>query len=377
MLYLDTAASYPLLPEVIKRMEESLRQCYANPSSAHLEGEKAASVVKETREQLAETIGAYPSEIVFTSGATESNNLAIKGYLDTLTRPRAKNHVVTTSIEHKCMFSICEFLKTLGFEVTFVKPNTEGFIEPDAIKSAITEKTALVSVMHVNNELGTINNIAEIGDYCFEHDVLFHVDAAQSLGKLDIDVDDLNVDLMSFSAHKIGGPKGTGALYIRDLRHREFVPVIHGAGQEFSIRGGTVAVPLIAGFSSALSLFPKKYKDFAKNNSKMYLLELLEQNNVKFTLNGGNANSLPHCASITFENIDTETFVLENKGNFCLAQGSACSSKEIEPSHVLTSIGLDREKADKTFRISFPLDISKEQLQDFVFRLSNQKVKRE
>ncbi len=355
MIYLDTAASYPLLPEVKVVLSDAFESLYANSASSHLLGEQVSDEINKVREQLADQIGAYPSEIIFTSGATESNNIAFKSLLLGNEISKDKKHIVTTQIEHKCVFAICDYLKSIGYEITYVKPNKDGIIEADSVANAIRPDTALVSVMHVNNELGTINPIADIGQACFDAGVLFHSDAAQSFQKTNIDADDLNVDVMSFSAHKIGGPKGIGAIYIRDLRKRHLMPVIHGAGQEDGLRGGTVAAPLIIGFGAAIKYFEQYYSTFKKKEIKEYFLSKLNQGKIKFSENG--LNTLGHCLSITLPETDTETLVRNNENVLSLAQGSACSSKEIEPSHVLTSIGLNRELADKTFRISFPLDI--------------------
>jgi cysteine desulfurase len=358
MIYLDTAASYPLLPEVKIALSDAFENFYANSASSHLLGEQASEEINKVRKQLADQIGAYPSEIIFTSGATESNNIAFKSLLLGNEISKNKMHVVTTLIEHKCVFAICDYLKSIGYEITYVKPNKDGIIEADSVAEAIRSDTALVSVMHVNNELGTINPIADIGSICFDANVLFHSDAAQSFNKIDFDVDDLNVDIMSFSAHKIGGPQGIGAIYIRDLRKKHLIPVIHGAGQEYGLRGGTVAAPLIIGFGTAINYFDKHYSTFKDKAIKKYFLSKLEQEKIKFCENG--QGTLSHCISITLPETDTETLVRDNETILSLAQGSACSSKEIEPSHVLTALGLTRELADKTFRISFPLEISHE-----------------
>jgi cysteine desulfurase len=369
MIYLDTAASYPILPEVKQSLLKAFDSLYANSASSHLLGEQVSDEINKVREQLADEIGAYPSEIVFTSGATESNNIALKSLLLGGEVSKDKNHIVTTQIEHKCVFAICDYLTSVGYEVTYVKPNKDGIIEATSIADAIRPDTALVSVMHVNNELGTINPIAEIGRVCFDAGVLFHSDAAQSFQKIDIDVDDLNVDVMSFSAHKIGGPKGIGAIYIRDLRKKELLPVIHGAGQEEGIRGGTVAAPLIIGFGKAIEIFPAYYEKFKISNFKSYFLKRLKLNEIEYQLNGS-ALALESCMSLTLPNTNTDVLVIKNKNKLCLAQGSACSSKEIEPSHVLTALGLNRELADHTFRISFPLDISINDLDFFIAEIS-------
>jgi len=364
MIYLDTAASYPILPEVKQSLLEAFDSLYANSASSHFLGEQVSNEINKVREQLADAIGAYPSEIIFTSGATESNNIAFKSLLLGGEVPKDKKHIVTTKIEHKCVFTICDYLTTLGYEVTYVKPNKDGIIEAASIADAIRPDTALVSVMHVNNELGTINPISDIGKVCFEAGVLFHSDAAQSFQKIDIDVDDLNVDVMSFSAHKIGGPKGIGAIYIRDLRKKHLMPMIHGAGQEEGLRGGTVAAPLIIGFGQAIEVFSNYYERFKSRHIKSYLVDQLELIGIEYQINGSNL-ALESCISLTLPNINTDVFVRDNESQLCLAQGSACSSKEIEPSHVLTALGLDRTLADHTFRISFPLDISIDDL-DFL-----------
>lgn len=357
MIYLDTAASYPILPEVKSALIKAFESEFANSASSHLLGEQVSEKINVVREQIADTIGAYPSEIVFTSGATESNNIAFKSLLLGGEVNSNKKHIITSRIEHKCIFSICEYFKYLGYEITYLKPNEQGTIEPQSVKNAIREDTAIVSIMQVNNELGTINPIGEIGQICFDKGVLFHSDAAQSFGKIKIDVDDLNVDVMSFSAHKIGGPKGIGAIYIRDLRKKQLLPVIHGAGQEEGLRGGTVAAPLIIGFGKAIEIFPNLYHQFKLLKIKLYLLEQLKLRNIEHKVNGF-GSTLESCLSLTLPNTDTDTLVRENEHKLCLAQGSACSSKEIEPSHVLTAVGLDRKSADHTFRVSFPLDIS-------------------
>jgi cysteine desulfurase len=365
MIYFDTASSYPILPEVKLALNNAFEVLYANSSSSHSLGSQVNDEVENVREILADEIGAFPSEIVFTSGATESNNIALKSLLLSDNKQRLKNHIITTQIEHKCIFSICSYLSSLGYDITYLKPDQNGVITSDAVKDAITPNTALVSVMHVNNELGTINPISEIGAVCLENDILFHTDAAQSFKKLDIDVDEINVDIMSFSAQKIGGPKGIGAIYIRNLRNLNILPVIHGAGQESGVRGGTVAAPLIVGFGSAIKNFRRYYSKFSEGKAKDFLLDELKRRHINYQING-NFHSLPSCVSLTLPSTNVALFIRDNEDKFCLAQGSACSSKEIEASHVLTAIGLSREQADKTLRISFPLDVKQEDILSLV-----------
>lgn len=362
MIYFDSAGSFPLLEEVKESLIQAINSHSANPSADHLPGTNANGEIERVREQVANMIGAMPSEIIFTSGATESNNLAIKGLLNTPITIN-KKHIVTSKIEHKCVLSICNYLAASGYEITYLTPQSDGIISPNDIEKAIRPDTALVSIMHVNNELGTINPIAEIGERCFERNVLFHTDAAQSFGKLGIDVDEMNIDMLSLSAHKIGGMKGIGALYIRDARDNDISPIIHGAGQEQGIRGGTVATPLVLSLGSACEHFPNRYKQTPFNQLKQYLLKQLEQYEVKYLVNGN--SGLPHIISLTLPDIDVTTFLLEHRQQFALAQGSACSSKEIEPSYVLKNIGLDRKHAERTLRLSLDFRTSESDINSF------------
>lgn len=356
MIYFDTAASFPMLEEVKSTLTDSFDSLYANSSSSHLFGTMVAMKINDVREKLADEIGSYPSEIVFTSGATESNNIAFKSLLFGGDVSTDKKHIITSQIEHKCIHSLCKYLESIGYEVTYLKPNQQGNIEADKIKEAIRPDTALVSIMHVNNELGSINPIGQIGEICSDQGVLFHSDAAQSFSKVDIDVDELNIDLMSFSAHKIGGPKGIGAIYIRDLRKKNLMPVIHGAGQEEGLRGGTVPAPLVLGFGKAIEVFPNYYKKLNDKNAKSYLETLLTNSEIPYRINGSQ-HSIPSCVSLTLPNTNTALLIREFEKVMCLAQGSACSSHEIEASHVLTALGLSRNQAEKTLRLSFPLDL--------------------
>lgn len=364
MHYFDSAGSFPLLDAAKTALIEELSNS-ANPSSDHECGLMAAGKIEIVREQLAESIGAYPSEIIFTSGATESNNLALKSLLNA---NQKKKHIITSKTEHKCILNICGYLESQGFNITYLNPNKDGVIEQESVRNAITDNTALVSIMHVNNELGTINPISEIGAICFDYDIPFHTDAAQSFGKLDIDVDDFNVDYLSISAHKIGGPKGIGALYVRDARNTDIVPVIHGAGQELGLRGGTLPSPLIVSFGKAISAFPSQYKQHDFLALKKYLRKELTRHEIHFIENG--TDTIPHIMSLTFPTIDITTFIQKTRELFCIAQGSACSSKEMEPSHVLKSISINRGLAERTIRLSFDFQSEETMLKDFITRLN-------
>lgn len=363
MIYFDSAGSFPMLEESRSALIQALDSYHANPSASHSPGIEASNAIEEVREQIADKIGAMPSEIIFTSGATESNNLALKGLLQYCGADK-KCHIITSSIEHKCVLSICNYLKTCGHEVTHLKPNNKGIIDATAVENALQPNTTIVSIMHVNNELGTINPIEDIGALCLDNDVRFHTDAAQSFGKVEIDVEDMNIDLMSLSAHKIGGPKGIGALYIRDARDINITPVIHGAGQEIGLRGGTVATPLIVGFGAAVELFPKRFKEYPFSDLREYLISRLQQQKVTFSVNG--KAGVPHIMSLTLPNIDVVTFVVAHFDQYALAQGSACSSREIKPSHVLTNVGLTHEQAERTLRLSFDFNTTKKAIDKFV-----------
>ncbi|UZE96815.1 cysteine desulfurase family protein [Alkalimarinus alittae] len=368
MIYFDSAASYPILPEVLSSIEEGFKS-YANPSSSHIMGLALSQKVEDVRLQIADSIGALPSEVVFTSGATESNNLAIKGAVFGSGKPFSEIHLVTSQAEHKCVLNIFSYLEGLGCQVSYIKPNAEGVITLQLLEEVVTENTILVSLMHVNNELGVINPIQDIGEFCFDKKIKLHTDAAQSFGKIDIDVMDSYVDFMSLTAHKIGGPKGIGALYIQALRTSNIVPVIHGAGQEEGLRGGTLPAPLILGFGAALSSFQNSY---SKINAELEatLLKGLQAKGVRCQINGANAERVKHIVSVTLPDTNPVVFMRNTERDFCLAQGSACSSKEIEPSHVLSSIGLGRDLASKTYRLSFSHETTVDDIKAFVQRVA-------
>lgn len=350
MIYFDSAASYPMLPEAKEALIDASIELFGNPSSTHVAGELASNAIDISRELIADSIGALPSEIVFTSGATESNNLALKGHFS-LSKFKNKRHLIISSIEHKCILAISDYLsRDSDIEVSLVSPNKDGIITADAIKALIKKDTSLVSVMHVNNELGTINPISEIGNLCYEHGIKFHTDAAQSYLKEEIDVDDMNLDYLSLSAHKIGGPKGIGALYIRDRRSLPMKPVIHGAGQEEGLRGGTLPGPLIVSTGKAVETFSQSYTNLKKQNYKQFLINCLTNKGVNHQVNGV---GIPSLVSITLPDTDVAALLRNTTNKFALSTGSACSSTEVEISHVLASIGLNRDLGERTLRISF------------------------
>lgn len=341
--YFDYAASTPVSSDVMDAMTPWQRESFANPSAAHFEAKKASIAIQHARELIAEKIGAMPSEIVFTSGASESNNLAIKGVA--FKHLEDKGHIITSSIEHKCILNVCDFLESIGFSVTYLKPNSNGLISPEQVKEVIRPDTLLISIHHANNELGTIQPIEDIGELAFEQDIPFHTDAAQSFCKLDIDVDDMNIDMLSLSGHKVYGPKGIGALYIRDARDSELVPLIHGGGQELGLRGGTSPTPLIVGLGAAVEHFP-----IEQNEQQRHFEQMIQQ--YQFIRNGGE-KVLSTIWSLTFNN-DEEVKRFTQEQAWLISQGSACNAMSNTPSHVLSALGLSEEQSRRTYRISLP-----------------------
>lgn len=365
MVYLDFAASTPLLPSVKTELYRAFEEEYSNPSSSHYQGRLSADKIELSRERIAESIGAYKSEIVFTSGASESNNLAIKGYA--LANLERGKHIITSSIEHKCILSICKFLeKEHGYSISYIQPQKNGILDAKDVISAMREDTILVSIMHVNNELGTIQPIQQIGSACLEKNIKFHVDAAQSFKKIPIDVDELNIDFLSISAHKIYGPKGIGALYIRDKRQTKLQPIIHGAGQEDSLRGGTLPTPLILGLGIAASenKLEESYSEIASvaNYLKSKVLGLGGK------LNTPDTQTIPHIVNFTIPKLQSHIFIA-NSDILC-SSGSACSSLNIEVSHVLQAIGLTNEEGLSSVRISLGLETSKQDIDQLIENLS-------
>ncbi|MHA7590176.1 cysteine desulfurase family protein (plasmid) [Vibrio harveyi] len=341
--YFDYAASTPVSSIVLEAMVPWQIESFANPSASHMEAEKASNAIQQTRELIADKLGAMPSEIIFTSGASESNNLAIKGIA--FNNLQGKGHLITSSIEHKCILNTCAYLEELGFEVTYLQPNTDGVILSKQVENAIRPNTLLISIHHVNNELGTIQPVTDIGEVAFEHGILFHTDAAQSFCKLDIDVDDMNIDMLSLSGHKVYGPKGIGVLYVRDARNSELVPLIHGGGQELGLRGGTSPTPLIVGLGVAVEHFPSEASAQQAKFEKII-------NEYSFSRNGGD-NALSTTWNATFEN-DDEVKRFTKEQDWLISQGSACNAMSNTPSHVLSAIGLSEEEARRTYRISLP-----------------------
>ena len=351
MIYMDNSATSPVKEEVFNAMVPYLKEEFGNPSTFYSLGRSAKKAVETAREHVAQLINADVKEITFTSGGTESDNMAIKGIAYKL-EDKGK-HIITTEIEHPAVLRTCEYLESKGFEVTYLRVQENGIIDINDLKGAIREDTILISVMHANNEIGTIQPIEEVGAIAKENGITFHVDAVQSVGKIPVDVKKANIDLLSISSHKIYGPKGVGAIFIRKGVRLE--TLIHGGGQENSLRSGTENVPGIVGFGKAAEL---AYKDLDKNIE--YLKEirdnLIEQVLEKVPesyLNGDRDQRLPNNASFRFAAIEGEGLILrlDAKG-INGATGSACSSKNLKASYVLSALGLEDAEIHGSLRLS-------------------------
>lgn len=352
-IYLDYAATTPVDPRVAERMAGFLTAdgVFGNPASrSHSYGWQAESAVEEARALVAELVGADPREIVWTSGATEADNLALKGCMEA--NRRRGRHLVTATIEHKAVLDTCRHLETQGCEVTWLDPDGDGLIQPAAVAAALRDDTVLVSVMHVNNELGTINDIAAIGAACRARGVLYHVDAAQSAGKVPIDLAQLPVDLMSFSAHKIYGPKGVGALYVRRRPRVELRAQMHGGGHERGMRSGTLATHQIAGMGEAFRI---ARAELATDAGRIAALRarfwdaVRDQGQVH--INGSPEHCVPGILNLSFGGVDGEVLLAALR-DLAVSTGSACTSASLEPSHVLRALGLEDDLAHSTLRIS-------------------------
>jgi len=350
VVYLDHQATTPLDPRVLDAMMPYLTSDYGNPSSPHAYGHTAAAAVRTARRQLRDLLGASSdTEIIFTSGATEADHLAITGIATALRD--AGNHVITTAIEHKAVLAACQHLASAGFQVTVLPVGLDGLVRPADVAAAITPSTVLVSVMHANNEIGTIQPLAEIGQITRDRGVLLHTDAAQSLGTVPFNVDHLGVDLASFSGHKFYGPKGTGALYLRRGIIRP-APQLTGGGQEYGLRAGTLNVPGIVGIGHAASLLAAQRQVDARRIAGLrdQLLTALRQTLPGIAVNGSLTRRLPGNLSITIPGTDAGQLIGQLSG-LAISTGSACSTGQAEPSHVLTAIGLSRAAARASIRI--------------------------
>ncbi len=353
-IYLDYQATTPMDPRVFEAMKPYFLEKFGNPHSrSHAYGWEAEEAVEIARKQVAHVIGATEKEIIFTSGATESNNLALKGVMHFYGSKR--NHIVTVATEHKCVLDTCRHLEQEGFKVTYLGVGKNGLIDLEELKKAVTEQTAIVSVMAVNNEIGVIQPLAEIGKICREKGAFFHTDAAQGFGKIALNVDEMNIDLMSISAHKIYGPKGIGALYVRRKNPRVRIDaMINGGGQERGMRSGTLPTPLIAGFGEAAKIAAKEMTAEAARleNLRSHFMKSIQGSIKDVFLNGDETHRIPGNINLSFAYIEGESMIMAIK-DLAVSSGSACTSASLEPSYVLRALGLDEEMAHTSIRFGF------------------------
>jgi cysteine desulfurase len=358
VIYLDNNATTKIDPRVLEAMMPFLTDNFANASSTHQFGVGADKAVKEARKQVAELIGAETNEIVFTSGATEAINLAIKGVADNYSEKG--KHIITVATEHSAVLDTCKYLETKGYEVTYLPVQSDGLLDLENLKAALREDTILVSVMYVNNETGVIQPIKEISALAHSVGAFFMTDATQAVGKIDLNVDDLNIDLLCFSGHKIYAPKGVGALYVRQRQNRVKIPALqHGGGHERGLRSGTLNVPGIVALGKACEIAKQEMRENEsqikelRDNLETELLKILDT-----FINGNIENRLYNVTNICFKGADSEAIIMglsspeNNSPLMAVSNGSACTSTSIEPSHVLTAMGLEENLAFNSIRFS-------------------------
>lgn len=363
-VYLDHSATSAVDPRVLEVMLPFFDREYGNASSLHTPGQKAALALKEAREKVSQVINAEPAEIIFTSGGTESNNTALKGAAFAALRKKSeRKHIITSQIEHDCVLNACRWLEKIGFEVTYFPVDKYGLVNLEQLEEAIRKDTLLISIMHANNEIGTVQDIEKIGALARAHDVYFHTDAVQSITKLPIDVKAMNVDMLSVSSHKIHGPKGVGCLYVR--KGTAIDPLMHGGGHERGFRSGTENVSGIVGFAEAVRIGEEERPAVMpriQNLRDTLIKGALEIENS--WLNGHPEKRLPINAHFCFRFIEGESLILrlDLKG-ISASTGSACSSKSLEPSHVLLAIGLPPEDAHSSLRLTLGRDNTREDIE--------------
>lgn len=359
MIYLDNSATTPLNKEVLKEMEPYFNEYFGNPSTLYSLGQKSKQALEEARKRVADAVNAKPEEIIFTSGGSESDNLAIKGFV--FKNKEKGKHIITSEIEHPAVKETLSFLESLGFEVTYLPVYENGIVKVEDLEKAIRDDTILITIMHANNEIGTIQPIAEIGKIARKKGIAFHTDAVQTFGKIPVDVEELNVDMLSLSSHKIYGPKGVGALYLR--KNTKIIPQIHGGGQERGLRSGTENIPGIVGFGKAAEMasenLEKDYNHLIQIRDGIIDKVLFEI--PKSYLNGDREERLPNIINFRFSAIEGESLILllDAKG-INSSTGSACSSKNLKASPILKALGLDDVDVHGSLRLSIGLENSVE-----------------
>ncbi|KAJ9050843.1 cysteine desulfurase [Entomophthora muscae] len=364
-IYMDVQATSPMDPRVLDAMLPYMTQFYGNPHSrTHQYGWESEEAVEKAREQVASLIGADAKEIVFTSGATESNNMSVKGVARFY--KGKKKHLITTQTEHKCVLDSCRALQEEGFDVTYLPVQSNGLVDLDILKAAIRPDTGLISIMSVNNEIGVIQPLREIGQLCRENKIFFHTDAAQAVGKIELNVNQLNVDLMSISGHKLYGPKGIGALYVRRRPRVRLEPLQSGGGQERGMRSGTLPTPIVVGLGEACRI-AKVEREYDHERIQRLSHRLISQVTSKLThvvRNGDSDRSYPGCVNLSFAYVEGESLLMALK-DIALSSGSACTSASLEPSYVLRALGADDDMAHSSIRFGIGRFTTEEEI-DFV-----------
>lgn len=369
MIYLDNAATTKTAPEVVEAMLPYFTECYGNPSAIYSLGSAGKKAISEARRTIAGAIGAKQEEIYFTAGGTEADNWALKAVAESCSA--RGRHIITTKIEHHAVLHACGYLEKNGYEVTYLDVDRDGILDPESLKEAIRPDTVLISVMFANNEIGTIQPIREIGAIARERGILFHTDAVQAFGQVPINVEEMHIDMLSASAHKLNGPKGTGMLYIRSgLKIRSF---IHGGAQEKGVRAGTENVPGIVGFAAAVRRALSRMEEKAGRERELrdYLIRRIEGEIPYCRLNGHREKRLPGNVNISFRFIEGESLLimLDMRG-VCASSGSACTSGSLDPSHVLLAIGLEHEEAHGSLRMTLSEENTQEELDEVVGHLA-------
>ncbi len=370
-IYMDHAATSPMHPEVIEKMIPYMSEVFGNPSSIHYFGRESRHALDRARKTIANSIHAKENEIIFTSGGTEADNTALIGAA--IANRTIGNHIITTSIEHHAILHTCKYLEKQGFVITYLPVNEKGQITAQQVKEALTDNTILVSIMYGNNEVGTLQPIGEIGAVLKDHHAIFHTDAVQAFGSIEINVNSLGINLMSVSAHKINGPKGTGFLYAR--QGVKLAPHLHGGEQERKRRAGTENVAGVIGLSHAVTIAHstleerrKKYENFRTN-----FISILQEHEIEYEVNGDPLNTLPHILNISFPGTNVESMLVNlDLAGISVSSGSACTAGSIEPSHVLVAMfGQESEKVKSSIRFSFGLGNTEEQVERAALETAN------
>lgn len=367
-IYLDHHATTPVDERVVKEMTPCFTENYGNPASEdHIFGAKAKQAVNQARERVSEAVNCREEEIIFTSGATESDNLAIRGAADYAADHGKGNHIITAVTEHEAILEVCEDLETDGFDVTYLPVDENGKVDPTAIEDSIREETILISIMAANNEIGTIAPLKEIGEIAKENQVFFHTDAVQALGYLPIDVEEMDIDLMSISAHKIYGPKGVGALYVRRRNPKvKLNPLLHGGGHERGWRSGTLNVPAIVGFGKAVQLADQNLEERSQHVNELtsYMWDRLNDELDDVILNGHPEDRIPNNLNISFTGVENKALVKNLQPDIAVSAGSACTTGTVEASHVLQAVTDDEEVWHHAIRVGLGKDNTQEEIEN-------------